>query len=144
MCRYMRYKHWISWSLSYVFFRAVGVHKFTTNGSTVNWKTMRSINNELTVYNENMIRGWLNMHVQWSAQSKPPILKVLWHVHSKPGLWSQKWWPLLANGSVNMFPWQPNHLTSAVDTHTTIEKLLEAVFSMWSLQRLCKESQLEL
>jgi hypothetical protein len=36
----------------------------------------------------------------------------------------------------NMFSWQPN-MTTATDTHATIEELLEVVFSMKSMLRLC-------
>jgi hypothetical protein len=38
--------------------------------------------------------------------------------------------PLHGNGSVNTFPRQPNHVTAATDTHTTIGELLKAVFSV--------------
>jgi hypothetical protein len=50
---------------------------------------------------------------------------------------------LLGNGSVNTFPWKPSNVTAATVTHTT-EELLKAVFSVRSMQRLCKESQLGL
>jgi hypothetical protein len=53
------------------------------------------------------------------------------------------------SGSANMFPWQPNHVTGATDTNATteelavlfekIEELLEVLFSMRSVPRLCKE-----
>jgi hypothetical protein len=35
---------------------------------------------------------------------------------------------------VNMFPWQPKHTNMAMDTHATIEELLEAVCSIASKQ----------
>jgi hypothetical protein len=43
---------------------------------------------------------------------------------------SQNWWPLLGSDSVNMIPQQPNYVTTAMDTHATIEELLEMVFSV--------------
>jgi hypothetical protein len=43
---------------------------------------------------------------------------------------------LLSNGSVNTFPWAPNHVTTATYMHPTREELLEAAFSMWSFPRL--------
>jgi hypothetical protein len=67
---------------------------------------------------------------------------ILWHVRSKPDVWSQRRRPLLGSGSVNKFPRQPNYVTAATDTHATIEELLEAVFSVGSMERLHKESQL--
>jgi hypothetical protein len=33
-------------------------------------------------------------------------------------------WPLLSNGSVNKFAWQPNHVTTTTDMNTTAEALL--------------------
>jgi hypothetical protein len=42
-------------------------------------------------------------------------------------LWSQKSRRSLGNGSVNMFPRQPNHVIAAADKHATIKELLEAV-----------------
>jgi hypothetical protein len=35
------------------------------------------------------------------------------------------------HGTVNTFPWQPTHVTTVTDMHTTIEELLEAVVSVW-------------
>jgi hypothetical protein len=52
-------------------------------------------------------------------------------------LQNQRRHPLLGNGSVNSFPWQPNHVTAATDTHATIEEVLETVFSMQSRPTLC-------
>jgi hypothetical protein len=46
--------------------------------------------------------------------------------------------------SVNTLTWQPSYVTAITDTYTTIEELLEAVFSVGSMQRLYKESQLGL
>jgi hypothetical protein len=46
------------------------------------------------------------------------------------------------NGSVNTLPWQSNHMTGTTDTKAKIEELLEAVFSIRSIQRLHKNSQL--
>jgi hypothetical protein len=37
--------------------------------------------------------------------------------------------------------WLGKHASAATDMHATIEELLEAVFSMRSMQRLYKESQ---
>jgi hypothetical protein len=48
------------------------------------------------------------------------------------------------NGSVHTLQWQPNHVTDTTDTNAKIEELLEAVFSVRSMQRLHKESQLGL
>jgi hypothetical protein len=45
---------------------------------------------------------------------------------------------LLDTGSVN------RQEMAATDTHATIEKLLEAVFSLRSVPRFCKEDQLQL
>jgi hypothetical protein len=45
-------------------------------------------------------------------------------------------WLLLGNGCVNMFPWQPSHVTAATVTHATIEEPLEAVFFVGSTLRL--------
>jgi hypothetical protein len=33
------------------------------------------------------------------------------------------------------------HLSAATDTHTTLEKLLEAMFSVWYVPRLYRESR---
>jgi hypothetical protein len=41
---------------------------------------------------------------------------------------------------VNTFPQQPNQVTATTDTHATTEELLEAVFSVWSLQKLYYEA----
>jgi hypothetical protein len=38
-----------------------------------------------------------------------------------------------------MFPRQQNHVTTVTDMHATIEKLLEEVFSLGSVQRLYQE-----
>jgi hypothetical protein len=40
--------------------------------------------------------------------------------------------------------WVGKHISAATDTHTTIEELLEDMFSMQSMQTLYKESQFEL
>jgi hypothetical protein len=48
----------------------------------------------------------------------------------KAGIAGTEKWPLLGNGSVNKFIPQPNHVTAATDTHSTIEELLEAEFSI--------------
>jgi hypothetical protein len=44
---------------------------------------------------------------------------------------------MLSSGFVNMFPWQPNNVNAATDTHATIEELLEVVFSSGFVPRLC-------
>jgi hypothetical protein len=49
-------------------------------------------------------------------------------------------WPLLSNGSVNMFLWQQadNTVEGLLEKkHTTKEELLEVVFCMQSTPRLC-------
>jgi hypothetical protein len=35
--------------------------------------------------------------------------------------------------------WLNKHMSTAMDMHATIEELLEAVFSMWSMLRLYSE-----
>jgi hypothetical protein len=46
--------------------------------------------------------------------------------------WWLKNWPLLGNGSINV--------SAPMDTHATIEKLLETMFSVYSVLRLYNES----
>jgi hypothetical protein len=41
---------------------------------------------------------------------------------------------------VKTFPRQPKRATAATNTHGTVEELLEAVFSIWSLPRLYNEN----
>jgi hypothetical protein len=59
---------------------------------------------------------------------------------------SQQRQPLIGNGSANTSDarqWLSiSHVMIAKDTHTTIEKLLEVVFSVWSVLTLYNESQL--
>jgi hypothetical protein len=43
---------------------------------------------------------------------------------------------LIGNGSANMLPQQPDHVTAITNTHATIQELLEAVFSVGPMQRL--------
>jgi hypothetical protein len=43
-------------------------------------------------------------------------------------------------GSVNTFPHLQDHMTAAKDTNVITEKMLEAVFSAGSLQRLYNET----
>jgi hypothetical protein len=73
---------------------------------------------------------------------------IAWHVRWKPELWNQQRQPLLGNGSANTSvarQWfNSRHLMAATDTHTTIEELLEAVFSVRSVRRLYNEDQLPL
>jgi hypothetical protein len=55
---------------------------------------------------------------------------------------------LLGNGSANTTfarQWlSSRHVIAATDTHATIEELLEAMFSVWSVPSLYKEDQLPL
>jgi hypothetical protein len=60
----------------------------------------------------------------------------------KPELYDQRRHPLLGNGSANTIPQQPNHMTTATDTHATTEKLLEAVFSVGSMLKLYTGNQM--
>jgi hypothetical protein len=73
------------------------------------------------------------------------------HDDSKPELWSKKKHPLLgysnlnsqpllSNGSVNMFPRQPNHMKAMIDMNAT-DELLGAVFSLGSVPRLYIRNQ---
>jgi hypothetical protein len=41
---------------------------------------------------------------------------------------------------VNTFPQQSNQVTATADTHTITEELLEAVFFVWSVQKLYYEA----
>jgi hypothetical protein len=43
--------------------------------------------------------------------------------------------PLLGNYSVNTFPQQPTHLTAVTGTNTTIQELLETMFSVGSVYK---------
>jgi hypothetical protein len=49
-------------------------------------------------------------------------------------------WPLLGSGSVNTFPQQPTHLTAVIDTNTTIDELLEAMFSVGSEYKILRKN----
>jgi ribosome-interacting GTPase 1 len=48
---------------------------------------------------------------------------------------------LVGNSSVNKFPQQSTHVNAVTDTHTTIEELLEAVFSVGSVHRIYQENK---
>jgi hypothetical protein len=50
---------------------------------------------------------------------------------------------MLSGGSVIMFPWQPNHMTTVADTHATIEELLEVVVSVGFMLRLYARNENE-
>jgi hypothetical protein len=66
------------------------------------------------------------------------MVLILWHVCSKQELWSQRQ-PLLANDSETTFVSRQRlckHVPAATDTHSTVEVLLETLFSTRSVQRV--------
>jgi hypothetical protein len=75
------------------------------------------------------------VQVQWYIYTK---FKKDWIRHWKPELWIRQKQPFIGNGPVAC------HVTATTDMHVTVETLLEAVFSVWSVPSLYNVDQLPL